>query len=704
MSLLQRANPAPDDDEEKPLSGQEGEGPGGMATEAEFEGHDNPEEEGEDEKKKKPDTDDDEPPPPYSKDDPQDDKNDDAPQDDEGVAEATNAQPKLDTGEQTEQAIEQPPQPAQMETMQNTLDTHLNDDIDYPHMDTPSPVSPTSPISPALLSRISSPPKGHSLSDLTRIKPEDGVFLSQPVMPTQRCSSTDYRRESTNEFSHESLSSSDNTIVNSQSQPSQSELGPESTCTATSGNLSHEYNSTPVYVSSPSSDMGQRSIKVSKNSEMKKVKSKDKRTKGKRQISREYKDPLTNDSYPSTPTQENLSVNYSSPQGVLGSSQESSSCFENLSPEQSDVGEHLSEADTEPREIRIRKSGSGYGINLTYDEKSSCIVVKSLSSNGAVGRDGRIRAGDRITAINGKSLAGLNVNKAKGILKRASTRSQELIIAYTPAPQLHNYILPSMGGNQYMNTPGTRSSISEGIVPTPQTNYYPSPMQGAQSGLQMHPVMAPGPQYPHGMLPGMWHMDGAPTYHSPGVPPPALNVQGGYFPQYEEQMSKPPPPPYVFPHQPGPSPAQPMLSQGPHPYPTQPPQQSWNLNTANSNGHILQHSPNMGGGQWPRPPGMSHSHMTPGPVHREPPQYNDIRMMAMQPSQPPSQQQPLNVGGPSQPYVRQQPPQSTHFVSPIDFLYIYIYVTICHMHVFMCVYSLYTYIVCVIFHLQILWC
>lgn len=636
-----------------------------MATEAESGSQDNPDEDGDDEKKKKPDTDDDEPPPPYSKDDPQDDKNDDSPRDIE-AAETTNAQqPKLDTDEQTEHVSEHSPQSTQIDTkakvIQTEHDAYSIDDIDYPHMD--SSLLPTSPISPAQLSRISSPPKGRcSLSDLTRIKPEEGIYLSQPISTIQQCSNTEYRRENVNEFFHESLSSSDNTIVNSQSQPSQSELGPESTSTTTSGSLSREYNSTPVYMSSPSSDRGDTSNKVSKNCKTQKVKSKEKRTKGKRN-SRESKNSPTNDFYPSTPTLENLSVNYTSPPGVLGSSQESSSCFEGLSPELSDIGDHLSEVDTEPREIRIRKSGSGYGINLAYSEKNSCIVVKSLSSNGAVGRDGRIRAGDRITAINGKSLAGLNSNKAKSILKRASSRNQELVIAYTPAPQLHGYILPSRGNSQYVNTPGTRSSITEGILPTRQTNYYPSPIQGARSSIQMHPVMAPGPQFSHGILPGMWHIDGAPTYHPPGVPPPppAITVQGGYFPQYEEQISKPPPP-YIFPHQPGPSPAQPMLSQGPHPYPTQPPQ-TWNMNTPGSNSHIIQHSPNMGASQWT---GISHSHMTAGPAHREPPQYNDLHMMAIQPSQPASQQQPLNVGGTNsinQAYIRQQPTQSTHFVS-----------------------------------------
>ena len=180
--------------------------------------------------------------------------------------------------------------------------------------------------------------------------------------------------------------------------------------------------------------------------------------------------------------------------------------------------------------------------------------------------------------------------------------------------------------------------------------------------------MAPAPQYPHGhgMMQGLsqqWPMEGAPTY-PPNVPPP--NLQGGYF--YEDQISKPPPP-YMFPHQPNPSPAPSMLSQGPHPQnmPSYqaPPQPSWNLSQTGSNVHIMQPSPNMGGNQWA---GMSRGHVTPRPVHRDPPQYTDLHMMAVPQTQPQTQATPLNVGGTgglSQQYVIPPPPQSTHFVSSI---------------------------------------
>ena len=513
-------------------------------------------------------------------------------------------------------------------------------------------------------------------------------------------------KESIAESLHESLSSSDNTIVNSQSQPSQSELGQESTSsTMTSGSYTNEYNSTPVYVSSPTSDVGQRSSRVSSGPKVNDLKKGDrkskekltKRTKGKRFPAKSaHAHKLQHNSKgsgTSTPSKETLSVHYPvvSSQSVFVSSQESS-CFEGLSPELSDFGDHSSEVDTEPREIKIRKSGLSFGMSLAYDEKNRCIVVKSVTNSGAVGRDGRIRVGDRIDAINGKSLSGVNLSKARSIFKRVSTKSEELVIVYAPVPQVQGFALPS-GGTPYVNTPGTRSSITDsgmGAQPSQQSTYYPQGIQqpqvqggpGVQSNIQMHAVMPPqpGPPFSHNMIQGLppnqqWHIEGTSPYHTPGVQvPPGMNVQGGYFGQFDDQMSKPPPP-YMYPHQSGPNPTPGMLPQAPPPQPhpqhlatyqaPPPPSQSWNLGQTGANVHLMQHSPNIGGSQWP---GMSGGRMPPGPVHRDPPQYNDLHMMALQQTQQQQQaqqQQAFNVGGqsgmtPGQQYIL-QPPQNSHF-------------------------------------------
>lgn len=698
------------EDDQKPLS--EAQEPEGRVTEAESEGVDEqgPGEEGEDEahlKKKKPsDSDDDEPPPPYSKNDPQEEKEDDnspnaAPSSssvgdgESGAPEATNHhQPKLDSdqnvpaGSQTEPentpSIQ--PEPALMNLESRPTEGRQDETANQ-----------TSSIpSPASMSRISSPEKGRTLSDLTRITPEDELRLSQQLNSQAVPRTPEIHvqaKESIGEGAHDSPGSSDNTLVNSQSQPSQSELGVESaSSTMTSGSYTND-NHTSVYVSSPTSDKGQMSSPNSKMNEGKrtdrKLKEKvTKRMKGRRFPTKSvlHGNKLQQNSVPSAGTvpQETLSVSYpvASTQSVFVSSQESS-CFEGLSPEFSDFGEHSTELDIKPREIVIRKNGSSFGMSLAFDDKNRCIVVKSVSSSGAVGRDGRIRVGDRIDAINGKTLLSVNLSKAKSILKRVSQKSEELIITYAPVAQVQGYPLPS-GGTPYTNIPGTRSSVTEGgmVVPQSQQSSYFSPVQsslGAQSNLPMHPVIpAPsGHPFSHTMIPGMspnqqWHVEGASPYHAPV--PQGINVQGGYFGQFDEQMSKPPPPYMYPPYRAGPNPTPGMLSQGPHPQhmaPYQappPPTQSWSMNQTSSNVHLMQHSANLAGSQWAGIPG---GHLPSGPVHREPPQYNDLHMRSLQASQqsqqPQTQQQAaFGVGGqagltPGQQQYMLQPPQGSHF-------------------------------------------
>ena len=46
-------------------------------------------------------------------------------------------------------------------------------------------------------------------------------------------------------------------------------------------------------------------------------------------------------------------------------------------------------------------------------EDKGFIVVKKIESGSALAKDGRIRVGDRILAINGKSVEGLSIAKVK---------------------------------------------------------------------------------------------------------------------------------------------------------------------------------------------------------------------------------------------------------------------------------------------------
>ena len=50
---------------------------------------------------------------------------------------------------------------------------------------------------------------------------------------------------------------------------------------------------------------------------------------------------------------------------------------------------------------------------MTIMEDKGFIVVKKIDGSSVLGKDGRIRTGDRILAINGKSLDGLSMAKVK---------------------------------------------------------------------------------------------------------------------------------------------------------------------------------------------------------------------------------------------------------------------------------------------------
>ena len=56
------------------------------------------------------------------------------------------------------------------------------------------------------------------------------------------------------------------------------------------------------------------------------------------------------------------------------------------------------------------------GMNLMEDK--GLIFVKKIDGNSVLGRDGRIRVGDRILSINGKTLEGLSISKVRYVIQR----------------------------------------------------------------------------------------------------------------------------------------------------------------------------------------------------------------------------------------------------------------------------------------------
>ena len=483
----------------------------------------------------------------------------------------------------------------------------------------------TSPLSPAELSRISSPEKGRTLSEMTRITPEDEAR----VVETQLTSSIpgDSRTAS---------SDSNTTLVNSQSQQSQSELTvaeSSTTVTTSSSEQSNSQSNSQPVASSPvppsgggsSGGGGLKSFLKGKGKGRKpkssglEPKSKEKaHRKGKHKDSEsshtpnspsqsstgkkgkeKVKDaaPSERNSTPQSP-QGNLKVSSYAAQG-LGNSQES--FVDGLSPELSDYGDHSNEVpDYLPREARILRAGYVIGLSIDLDDKN-CVVVKSVSSSGAVGRDGRIRVGDRIEAINGKALAGVTLNRAKGILKRAS-KSDEICVTYSPAPgptaAQFSPTLPPSTATQEKQLPRKAASMpgKVGSAPKQHNPYYPIATMASQLHDQQESAV-PGPQASGGMpmqslppqvqglpthlmqQPGsvpQWPMEGVSPYHSGSMHHLPPQLQGFYGQRSRE--GNPPPPPYLFHHQ-GPSVrAAPTIMAGQPAYAGHTPSQmSWSL-------------------------------------------------------------------------------------------------------------------------------
>ena len=72
------------------------------------------------------------------------------------------------------------------------------------------------------------------------------------------------------------------------------------------------------------------------------------------------------------------------------------------------------------------------GLTLTQDSKTNSILVKSVK--GATRKDGRIRVGDQILAINREWLENVSLTKASKMLKKAASKSEGVSITFLPAP------------------------------------------------------------------------------------------------------------------------------------------------------------------------------------------------------------------------------------------------------------------------------
>ena len=158
------------------------------------------------------------------------------------------------------------------------------------------------------------------------------------------------------------------------------------------------------------------------------------------------------------------------------------------------------------------------------DSKTSHILVKSVK--GAMRKDGRIRAGDQILAINRELLENLSVAKASKMLKKAASKSEGVTISYIPAP--HGFSSSSYSAKS--------ASEPQHFAPVqPNLGRGPS-LQGVSAKQETYGAVGPSQLPPS-------HTN----IMAPQIGPPAMSQWTSYPLAHGAAISPLQPPPYSYP-------------------------------------------------------------------------------------------------------------------------------------------------------------
>ncbi|NXI50462.1 MPDZ protein, partial [Chloroceryle aenea] len=102
--------------------------------------------------------------------------------------------------------------------------------------------------------------------------------------------------------------------------------------------------------------------------------------------------------------------------------------------------------------VELPKDQGGFGIAISEEDTSNGIVIKSLTDNGAAAKDGRIKVGDQILAVDDEIVVGYPVEKFISLLK-TSKNMVRLTINSVEADSLTAAPVPSS------TTPAERRNI-----------------------------------------------------------------------------------------------------------------------------------------------------------------------------------------------------------------------------------------------------
>ncbi|KAJ8262304.1 hypothetical protein GJAV_G00164950 [Gymnothorax javanicus] len=84
--------------------------------------------------------------------------------------------------------------------------------------------------------------------------------------------------------------------------------------------------------------------------------------------------------------------------------------------------------------VTLSKDQGGLGIAVSEEDTKSGVMIKSLTASGAAGKDGRIKVGDKILAVDDDLVVGRPVEKVINLLKKSRSRVKLTICSDEPLP------------------------------------------------------------------------------------------------------------------------------------------------------------------------------------------------------------------------------------------------------------------------------
>ncbi|XP_070336612.1 multiple PDZ domain protein isoform X2 [Odocoileus virginianus] len=124
---------------------------------------------------------------------------------------------------------------------------------------------------------------------------------------------------------------------------------------------------------------------------------------------------------------------------------------------------------TNVQHLELPKDQGGLGIAISEEDTLSGVIIKSLTEHGAAAKDGRLKVGDQILAVDDEVVVGYPVEKFINLLKTAKTKVKLTVRAENPDSQATTSVTAAASGEK-------KSSPQSPVVPPPSSPE-PEPMR-----------------------------------------------------------------------------------------------------------------------------------------------------------------------------------------------------------------------------------